>query len=177
MRDELSDTLVASALDDAVPAVLDAGALGLRDRARGPVVLTPHAGELARLLGVERDEVLADREGAARRAAADFDAVVLLKGAETLVASPRAELLRVRNATPWLATAGAGDALAGVLGALVATHRSRLDAALGPLAAAAAWIHGEAARRASAGGPFTVLDLCAQLPGVVAELAADARQG
>ena len=174
-RDELTRALLESALDDSRPAVLDAGALDLRVRAAGPVVLTPHAGELARLLGVERDEVLADRDAAARRAAQELDATVLLKGAETLVAAPGADLLRVRNATPWLATAGAGDALGGILGALVATQHAAVDAGtpLAPLAAAAAWIHGEAARRASGGGPFTILDLCAQLPGVVADLVGD----
>ena len=168
-KDELGRLLLDTAFDDGMPAVLDAGALEARARARGPVVLTPHAGELARLLGVERDAVLADRDAFVRRAADELDATVLLKGAETLVAAPGAQILRVRNATPWLATAGAGDALAGVLGALVATNHARLD--LAPIAAAAAWIHGEAARRASAGGPFTILDLCAQLPGVVADLA------
>lgn len=173
-RDELARALLETALDDGCPVVLDAGALDLRDRARGPVVLTPHAGELARLLGMPKDEVLADRDAAARRAAEQLDATVLLKGAETLVAAPGADVLRVRNATPWLATAGAGDALAGVLGALVATNSATISthADLAPLAAAAAWIHGEAARRASAGGPLTILDLCAHLPGVVAELAA-----
>ena len=74
----------------------------------------------------------------------------------------------MRNATPWLATAGAGDALAGILGALLATNPAGSDPA--PIAAAAAWIHGEAARRASGGGPFTILDLCVQLPGVIADL-------
>jgi hydroxyethylthiazole kinase-like uncharacterized protein yjeF len=174
-RDELAKLLLETALEDGRPAVLDAGALDLRGRASGPVVLTPHAGELARLLGVEKDEVLADREAAARRAADELDATVLLKGAETLVVAPGAETLHVRNATPWLATAGAGDALAGVLGALVATNHASIaeGVALAPIAAAAAWIHGEAARRASGGGPFTILDLCAQLPAVVAELAAE----
>ena len=174
-RDELARLLLETALEDGRPTVLDAGGLDLRARATGPVVVTPHAGELARLLGVEKDEVLADRESAARRAADDLDATVLLKGAETLVVAPGGDTLRVRNATPWLATAGAGDALAGVLGALVATNHAAIDghAALAPLAATAAWIHGEAARRASDGGPFTILDLCAQLPGVVAELAAE----
>lgn len=173
-RDELARRLLDTALGDGTPVVLDAGGVDLRERATGPVVLTPHAGELARVLDVDTAVVLADREGAARRAAERLDAAVLLKGAETLVATPAGELLRVRNATPWLATAGAGDALAGVLGALVATNPGAAD--LAPIAAAAAWIHGEAARRASAGGPFTILDLCAQLPGVVAELASDARQ-
>lgn len=171
-RDELAKLLLETALDDGMPTVLDAGALDLRSRTAGPVVLTPHAGELARLLDIERDEVLAGRDAAARRAAERFDATILLKGAETLVVAPGGEPLRVRHATPWLATAGTGDALAGVLGALVATNHTAItrSADLAPIAAAAAWVHGEAARRASDGGPFTVLDLCARLPGVVASL-------
>lgn len=176
-RDELATLLIETALDDGRPVVLDAGALDLRQKASGPTVLTPHAGELARLLGVSRDDVLADRAAAVRRAADELDATVLLKGAETLVAAPSTgDPLKVSNATPWLATAGAGDALAGVLGTLVATNHATVSthADLAPLAAAAAWIHGEAARRASAGGPFTILDLCAQLPGVVADLAGSA---
>lgn len=171
-RDELTRLQIDTALGQRVPVVLDAGALDLWSLATGARVLTPHAGELARLLDLERRDVLADREESARRAAHATGGTVLLKGAETLVASPRGELLRVRNATPWLATAGAGDALAGILGALLATHADAVD--LAPIAAAAAWIHGEAARRASNGGPFTVLDLCAQLPGVVAGLIGDA---
>ncbi|HWH98067.1 MAG TPA: ADP/ATP-dependent (S)-NAD(P)H-hydrate dehydratase [Pseudolysinimonas sp.] len=167
-RDELTRLQLEKALGQGVPVVFDAGALDLWSRGTGPRVLTPHAGELARLLGVAKGEVLADRATAARRAAATTGAAVLLKGAESLVASPGGELLRVSNATPWLATAGAGDALAGILGALVATHADAAD--LAPVAAAAAWIHGEAARRASAGGPFTVLDLCLALPGVVRDL-------
>jgi hydroxyethylthiazole kinase-like uncharacterized protein yjeF len=171
-RDELTRLQIDTALAQEVPVVLDAGGLDLWPRATGARVLTPHAGELARLLGLGRGDVLADRESSARRAAETTGGTVLLKGAETLVASPAGELLRVRNATPWLATAGAGDALAGILGALVATHADAAD--LAPLAAAAAWIHGEAARRASGGGPFTVLDLCTHLPSVVAGLAGDA---
>lgn len=173
-RDELLTRSLDSAFGDGCPVVLDAGALDLRDRASGPVVLTPHAGELARLLDTTVDAVRADRVAAARRAAEQLDATVLLKGAETLVVAPGADALRVRNATPWLATAGAGDALAGVLGALVATNSATISTSrdLAPLAAAAAWMHGEAARRASGGGPLTILDLCGQLPGVVADLAA-----
>jgi hydroxyethylthiazole kinase-like uncharacterized protein yjeF len=169
-RDELTRLQIETALGQGVPVVLDAGGLDVWAQATGPRVLTPHAGELARLLGVTREEVLADRTAAARSAAATTGGTVLLKGAETLVASPGGEVLRVRNATPWLATAGAGDALAGILGALVATHPGASD--LAPLAGAAAWIHGEAARRASGGGPFTVLALCAALPEVVRDLVA-----
>jgi hydroxyethylthiazole kinase-like uncharacterized protein yjeF len=169
-RDELTRLQLETALGQDIPVVLDAGGLDLWTATTGPRVLTPHAGELARLLEVGTAEVLADREAAALRAADTTGATVLLKGAETLVATPGGGLLRVRNATPWLATAGAGDALAGILGALVATHADAAD--LAPVAATAAWVHGEAARRASRGGPFTVLDLCAALPEVVRELVA-----
>lgn len=168
-RDEATRVLLAAALDQAVPVVLDAGALDLHSSATGPVVLTPHARELARLLGTEPDEVLADRGGAARRAADRFGATVLLKGHETVIASQgSADLLRVRCAPAWLATAGAGDALAGILGALLATHEGSTQAA--ELAATAAVLHGLAAQRASAGGPFTILDLCEAIPAVIAAL-------
>jgi ADP-dependent NAD(P)H-hydrate dehydratase / NAD(P)H-hydrate epimerase len=171
-RDELTKLQLETALAQGIPTVLDAGALDLWPSICGPVVMTPHAGELARLLETTKDEVLADREAAAVRAAEAFGATVLLKGAETLVTTGGGALLRVRNATPWVATAGAGDALGGVLGALLATHSGVSD--LGALAATAAWIHGEAARRASAGGPLTILDLCGELPAVVGGLAGDA---
>lgn len=168
---------IDSALAQRVPVVLDGGGLDLRLRVSGPCVLTPHAGELAALLGVERSAVSAEPETFALRAAAEQDAVVLLKGATTRAVTPSGTVLEARSATPWLATAGAGDALAGVLGALVATHHERLAEdpdALAPLAAAAAVLHGLAARRASGGGPFTVLELVRALPAVVRELVAQA---
>lgn len=168
-RDEFARRQIGNALADGVPTLLDAGALDLWSQTAGRTVLTPHAGELARLLGTSKDAVLGAREASVRRAVELTGQTVLLKGALTLVASPGAGLLRVRNATPWLATAGSGDALAGVLGALLATHSDAED--LAPVAAAAAWIHGEAARRASGGGPFTVLDLCGILSEVVRDLA------
>jgi hydroxyethylthiazole kinase-like uncharacterized protein yjeF len=167
-RDELTRLQIDTAVGQGVPVVLDAGAIDVWPQATGARVLTPHAGELARLLDLDKGDVLADRVSAAHRAAETTGGTVLLKGAETLIASPGGELLRVRNATPWLATAGTGDALAGILGALVATHADEPD--LAAVAAAAAWIHGEAAQRASGGGPFTVLDLCVAVPGVVRDL-------
>ncbi|TXK17211.1 ADP/ATP-dependent (S)-NAD(P)H-hydrate dehydratase [Homoserinibacter sp. GY 40078] len=162
------------ALADPVPIVIDAGALSLADRAVGTRVLVPHTGELARLLGRERDDVNADPAGAVREAAVQLGAVVLLKGHTTRVADPAGSVLEVSEAPNWTATAGAGDALAGVLGALLATHALELEADPGaavPIAATAAVLHGRAAARASRGGPFTVLGLCAQLPEVVRELA------
>jgi hydroxyethylthiazole kinase-like uncharacterized protein yjeF len=174
-RDRDADTArrLEAALADAVPTVLDGGAFDLRERASSPLVLTPHAGELATVLGVDRAAITADPEAAAVRAAAETGAVVLLKGSVTHVAAPGGDVLHVTGAPAWLATAGAGDALAGVIGALVATHAAAIaddPAALAPLAAAGAAIHGLAAERASAGGPFTILDLCAALPATIAEL-------
>lgn len=158
------------ALADAVPVVIDAGALGFVDRARGIRVLTPHAGELGRLLGCDADAVRADAAACAREAAARFDAVVLLKGSTSYIADAGGELLEVACAPAWTATAGAGDALAGVLGALLATHAAELaadPASAMPLAATAALLHGLAAELASHGAPFTVLDLCAHLPAAI----------
>jgi ADP-dependent NAD(P)H-hydrate dehydratase / NAD(P)H-hydrate epimerase len=150
-----------------VPIVIDGGALDRVRDATGHAILTPHAGELATLLGVERGDVVADPAGSAERAAAEFGATVLLKGHVTHVATPEGLQHRVTAPTTWLATAGSGDALAGILGALVATHPGGDHAAL---AATAAVLHGLAGERASGGGPFTILDLCAELPGVIASL-------
>lgn len=164
---------VERALSSGLPLVLDAGALALAEGRDGPMVLTPHAGELARLLGVDRASVEADPVASARTAAQRYGATVLLKGYRTTVVGPTGAPLHVEQAPAWLATAGAGDALAGILGALVATHsRAVLDdpSLLGPLAATAAVLHGRAARAASGGGPFTVLDLCGRLGPVIAEL-------
>jgi ADP-dependent NAD(P)H-hydrate dehydratase / NAD(P)H-hydrate epimerase len=104
------------------PVVLDADALWeLEPFARAaPTVLTPHSGELARLLGTTSDEVDAHRLDAVRRAASRFGAVVLLKGADTLVASPREGVLVAAYGTPALATAGSGDVLTGVVAAFLA---------------------------------------------------------
>ena len=138
-----------------VPCVLDAGALHLHARSTGPVVLTPHAGELARLLGVDRAAVAADPPGFAVRAAAELDATVLLKGHTTHVAGPGITL-STQSAPAWLATAGAGDALAGILGALVATHADEIardPTALARLAATAALVHGHAANVCREGRP------------------------
>ncbi len=173
--DDAAARLRDEALADAVPTVIDAGALPFVDDAQGLRVLVPHAGELARLLGVERADVLADPAGSALAAASRAGGVVLLKGHTTHIADAAGGLLRVESAPSWTATAGAGDALAGVLGALLATHADELaaDAALAPrLAAAAAVIHGVAADRASRGGPFTIVDLCEHIPGVVRDLVA-----
>lgn len=116
--------VLEEALGREVPLCLDADAITLlaqhahlRDRIHGePVVLTPHAGEFARIAG----EVGADRIGAARRAAADLGVTVLLKGNATVVAAPDGRVLVDPAADSWAATAGSGDVLTGMIGALLA---------------------------------------------------------
>ena len=105
-----------------LPVVLDADALwGLEPFSRAaPTVLTPHSGELASLLGIDARELDAHRLASVRRAASRFGSVVLLKGADTLVAAPRTGVLVATYGTPALATAGSGDVLTGVVAAFLA---------------------------------------------------------
>jgi ADP-dependent NAD(P)H-hydrate dehydratase / NAD(P)H-hydrate epimerase len=124
-----------------LPAVVDADALfRLEPFSRSaPTVLTPHAGELAGLLGVEAEWVNAHRLDAARRAAETFDCVCLLKGADTLVAAPAQGVLVCGSGPPSLATAGTGDVLTGVIAAFLAKGMdARLAAAAGATACAEA---------------------------------------
>ncbi len=114
------------------PVVLDADALWeLEPFTRGaPTVLTPHAGELAALLGTTSEEINAHRLDAVKRAASLFGSVVLLKGADTLVAAPREGVLVAGYGTPALATAGSGDVLTGIVAAFLAKGvEARLAAA------------------------------------------------
>ena len=167
-----SSSLAAlEAASSGLPVILDAGALELHSVVTGPTVLTPHYRELARVLSVSPEDIAADPAHWAAEASSRLGATVLLKGHTTWVAGGGV-LLSVQAAPTWLATAGAGDALGGILGALVATHWSSLtDPTMLPrLAATASLIHGQAASRASGGGPFTILDLCAAVPGVISEL-------
>jgi NAD(P)H-hydrate epimerase len=128
-----------------LPVVVDADALWeLEPIARAaPTVLTPHSGELARLLGATAEEVDAHRLQAVRRAASIYGAVVLLKGADTLVAAPRTGLYVAGYGQPSLATAGSGDVLTGIVAAFLAKG---LEPQLA--AAAAAVAHGLASRLA-----------------------------
>jgi hydroxyethylthiazole kinase-like uncharacterized protein yjeF len=155
-----------TALADAVPVVVDADALAHVEGPLGvPAVLTPHAGELATMLGVQRDDIEARPLVHARLAARRFEAVVLLKGRHTLVARPDGRVRVTTTGLPWLATAGAGDVLAGLIGALLA-------AGLGPWDAASvgSWVHGAAATEASGGGPIVAGDVAHALGGVLRSL-------
>jgi hydroxyethylthiazole kinase-like uncharacterized protein yjeF len=161
MDPEQATLVVPTVLACGVPAVLDAGALpSTPGPIGGDVLLTPHAGELARMLGCTPDEVQADRLGFARRAADTFGATVLLKGSTTLVAGPDAPVRANLTGTSWLATAGSGDVLAGLAGALLAQGLATPEAA-----SVAAFVHGVAGRLAAqhAGSP-TALDVLAAVP-------------
>lgn len=152
---------LVDALADGVPVVVDADALSfVRGPLGVPAVLTPHAGELSRLLGIERSEIEADQLAAARSAARRFGAVVLLKGRRTLIAAPDGQVRVTTTGTPWLATAGAGDVLAGLIGALLASGLDPFDAA-----AVGSWLHGAAATMA--GHPLRASDVVASLPQVL----------
>lgn len=171
-RDEATRARTALAVAQALPTVLDGGALDLHESAEGPVVITPHYGELARVLGVQKADIAADPATWALRAAERLGVTVLLKGHSSHIAGPGIALV-ASSAPTWLATAGAGDALAGILGALVATHSEAVASdpqQLARLAAAACVVHGLAAQTASGGGPFTILDLIARVPGTIAGL-------
>ncbi len=195
-RDDLAAVLAAARAG--VPAVLDAGALVGAERLGPHVVLTPHAGELADLLtargvtptargvtptagtttadtgsaGTTRAQVEAAPLAAARAAHQATGATVLLKGSTTVVVGPGVVYTQA-DGPAWLATAGAGDVLTGILGALLAGCAPQVaaDPALpAALAAAAALVHGRAAHRANPGGPVAAAAVAAVVPAVVAEL-------
>ncbi|WP_432524129.1 NAD(P)H-hydrate epimerase [Kineococcus sp. SYSU DK006] len=170
--DEEQQGRIRDALASGEPAVVDAGALGGLPDALGPQhVLTPHAGELSRLLGAlgagaSRAEVEADPLAHARRVHEATGATVLLKGAVTTVVGA-GRVLTAAAAPPWLSTAGAGDVLAGILGAALAGRPHDPPA---EVAADAAALHGWAAALASAGGPLAALDVADAVPAALTSL-------
>lgn len=142
--------LVEQTIGSSVPIVLDADALNLiassqnlKDQLCGRnafALLTPHPLEAARLLGIQNDDVQANRPAAARALAAALNAVVVLKGSGTVIAQPCGKIVINNTGNPALATAGTGDVLAGVCGAFLAQGVPVWEAAL-----AAVWMHGAAA--------------------------------
>lgn len=161
-------TELRSVLAAPVPAILDADALTmlvdgsmanqLRQR-DAPIVITPHDREFARLCG---EPPGADRVAAALRLAAWMDAVVLLKGDRTVIATPDGRAVVNPTGTPALATGGTGDVLAGLLGSLLAAGLSADRAAI-----VAAYLHGLAGREAARRGPVSAADVVTALRAVV----------
>ncbi|WP_298254918.1 bifunctional ADP-dependent NAD(P)H-hydrate dehydratase/NAD(P)H-hydrate epimerase [uncultured Arthrobacter sp.] len=179
------------AIGSGLPVVVDAEALTQLPERVGPhVILTPHAGELSRLLAArgidaERAEIEAEPARYALQAAEATGATVLLKGFATTVAAPSGALFVQRDATPWLAAAGSGDTLSGIVGALAASLAEDDRAAdragvaredlWAVVAAAGALIHGRAGRRAAARGPVVVSELPADIGPVIADLLEERR--
>jgi hydroxyethylthiazole kinase-like uncharacterized protein yjeF len=157
-----AEQALSDALADGVPTVVDADALMHVQQGPKDLVLTPHAGELARMLGVEREQVEAEQLNHARKAAETYDAVVLLKGRRTLIARPDGRVRVTTSGVSWLAVAGAGDVLAGMVGSLLAAGLDAWDAA-----SAGSWLHGAAAALASGGGPLTATRVADMIPEVV----------
>lgn len=178
-RSDAETALLRDALGQDVPRVLDAGALDLVQEAGTDTIITPHAGELAALWGrigvtVARAEIAGDPVHWAEATVRRFGVTVLLKGARTIVAGPSSPSISVTASSSWAATAGSGDVLGGILGALLATNAAFLDddgvGILSRVAATAAYLHQAAGERASGGGPITALDIAESLGATIAEL-------
>lgn len=190
--DEVEHEAIVNLLRGPDPVVVDAGAIALAVDATAPVVVTPHAGEFARLReqlglpGVDVSDVASEVVGTA----AALGHVVVRKGAQTVIASADGTSIEVCAGTPWLSSAGTGDVLAGIIGAVVAADavRAAADSAhLAALAATGVWIHGTAARVATGqldlsrigadlaasvgpGHPITARDVADAVPAVIGAL-------
>ncbi|MDN4173761.1 NAD(P)H-hydrate dehydratase [Nocardioides sp. SOB77] len=160
-----ADEALAAALADEVPTVVDADALQHLRPGPRDLVLTPHAGELAAMLGRDRGEIEGDPLAWARHAAEEYAAVVVLKGRHTVTARPGGRVRVTTTGTPWLATAGAGDVLGGVVGALLAAGLEPFDAA-----SVGSWLHGAAATLAGGDGPLVATEVARALPAAVRSL-------
>ncbi|GGB33571.1 bifunctional NAD(P)H-hydrate repair enzyme [Sphingomonas metalli] len=162
-RDETARGKLSAVLAAPHPLVVDGDALHLLDPAAlagrtAPAILTPHDGEFAALFG----DLSGSRIDRARAAAASARAIVVLKGAATVIAGPDGRVVVSETGSPWLSTAGTGDVLAGTIAARLAGPTDAFAAAC-----AGVWLHGEAARRA--GPAFLADDLAAHLPQAIAQ--------
>ncbi|WP_188190957.1 NAD(P)H-hydrate dehydratase [Nonomuraea sp. SYSU D8015] len=172
--DDWAHEVAARVLESHVPVLIDADGLTLVARDRSllfrsvPTLITPHAGELARLLRADRDDVEAARLEYVRRASAELGVTVLLKGSTTVVAEEPRPVRVNGTGTSWLATGGTGDVLSGVAGALLAQGLSCYDAA-----SCAAYLHGLAGRLAADGAPLAAADVAAAIPAAIRAVTAD----
>ena len=161
------------AMHTPMPLVVDAAALAASPAVdaefrawRGGAVMLPHVGEMASLLEIDRAEVEADREGAARRVAERYEAVALMKGPRSVIVAPGGETFHYSGGGVGLGTSGSGDALAGIVGGLLARGLDPLGACLWGV-----WLHGEAGQRlAQRVGPigFLAREIPDLVPGLLA---------
>jgi hydroxyethylthiazole kinase-like uncharacterized protein yjeF len=173
-----AEVLLAAVLATDVPVLIDADGLTVlaehRDLLRrpAPVLITPHAGELSRLISADRADIEARRLHYARAAAAELGVTVLLKGSTTVIADPDGSqpVLVNSTGTSWLATAGSGDVLSGLAGSLLAQGADTPHAA-----AAAAYLHGMAGRLAASDAPIGASDLISAIPAAIRAVTSDSR--
>ncbi len=160
-----------------VPTVLDAGALHLAGSLEQPTLITPHSAELSKLLTargvpVSVEAIEGNPQKWVTQAAQTLGVTVLLKGSRTFVANDQLSI-ELPVATPWLATAGSGDVLAGIIGALVATNTIEIlndTNRLAHVAATGAYIHAQAAVKASRGGPISAEMIVSEISGAISQL-------
>ena len=160
-----------------VPTVLDAGALGLAGKLSQPTLITPHAGELSRILkrlgtNVSADEISDYPIEWASEVANQLDVTVLLKGSKSVVVNSEIQI-QLPAATPWLATAGSGDVLGGIIGAIAASNEIEIlnsDSRFAEIAASASFIHDQSARLASKGGPISASSIITRIPEAVRKI-------
>ncbi|MFM9890915.1 MAG: NAD(P)H-hydrate dehydratase [Rickettsiales bacterium] len=175
-RDALPHAALATALRSGEPTVLDADALGMLAADAGlralatpspygeTRILTPHEGEYAQLAAALGLDTAADKPTRALALAQALHAVVVLKGEDTMIASPDGRVLVNHAHAPWLATGGTGDVLAGIITGLLAQGMDAFDAAC-----AGVWIHGETAQKLGRG--MLAEDLLGEIPGVLRGIA------
>lgn len=160
-----------------VPTVLDAGALSYAGMLNQPTLITPHAGELSRLLAshsvsVSSEAIEADPLTWAKKTSQLLNVTVLLKGSKTVVAYGD-RVIALPKSTSWLATAGSGDVLAGIIGALVATNYIEIlnsPERLAEVAATGAYIHNQAALLASQGAPISASMIVAEIQNAIRKI-------
>ena len=153
-----------------LPKVLDAGALYLTGTSKSPTIITPHAGELSELIKVPAKDIESDPIYYAQDAARRFKVTVLLKGNKTVVANEK-RVIQLPAATSYLATAGTGDVLAGILGALLALNHEKVNhETLIELGASASYIHAQSAAHSSK-GPIEAGKMIDHISKVIAHLA------
>ena len=179
--DSLRISLIKKAFIQKIPILIDAGALSFindsTDYSASSMVITPHYRELSRLLAAHQIEASAQEIEKSPKewalfAAKKWGICVLLKGTRTLVATEET-LLELPPATPWLASAGTGDVLAGIIGALIATQSDQISkdqATLASIVATGALVHSLAANQATERGPITASRLIEEIPSVVNSL-------